>query len=148
MSQVNGPTYLVREIKTNTLNPFSRSRQFNVENPCDLKASQKNFSVDLNDIQASLGVAGLYLNIPILKVLERVQGRLLNDSTLSDQTHWNTDDIINLLDFFLETYFIFSRLMEHRQKMPSGHIAEIFMIQFEEEYTFNESNEFLLYLKT
>ena len=70
-----------------------------------LKAFLKNLPIDPNNIQAYFDVVALYPNIPIPKVLECVRGRLLNDSTLSERTDWNPDDVIKLLEICLETRF-------------------------------------------
>ena len=155
VSQINDPTYKVCKILTDILNPLARSGQSYVENSYDLKAFLKNLPIDPNDIQASFDVVALYPNIPIPKALECVRRRLLKDSTLSERTDWNPDDIIKLLEICLETHFktIDGRIFQQIDGTPigksiSGPIADIFMIWFEEEYVFNESNEFLPYLKT
>ena len=61
---------------------------------------------------------------------------------------------MKLLEICLETYFktIDGRILKQIDGTPigksiSGPIADIFMIWFEEEYVFNDSNEFQPYLK-
>ena len=155
VSQINDPTYKVCKILTDILNPLARSGQSYIENSYDLKVFLNNLHVEPNDIQASFDVVALYPNIPIPRALECVRRRLLNDSTLSERTDWNPDDIMKLLEICLETHFktIDGRIFKQIDGTPigksiSGPIADIFMIWFEEEYVFNESNEFLPYLKT
>ena len=98
VSQINDPTYKICKILTDILNPLARSGQSYIENSYDLK----NLHIEPNDIQASFDVVALYLNIPIPRALECVRRRLLNDSTLSEWTDWNPDDIMKLLEICLE----------------------------------------------
>ena len=53
----------------------------------------------------SLDVVGMFLNIPVKKALEVVREELENDETLSGRTTWKADDIIELLEISIETYF-------------------------------------------
>ena len=98
VSQINDPTYKVCKILTDILNPLARSGQSYIENSYDLNVFLNNLHVEPNDIQASFDVVALYPNIPIPRALECVRRRLLNDSTLSERTDWNPDDIIKLLE--------------------------------------------------
>ena len=132
VSQINDPTYKVCKILTDILNPLARSGQSYVENSYDLKAFLKNLPIDPNDIQASFDVVALYPNIPIPTALQCVRGRLLKDSTLSERTDWNPDDIIKLLEICLETHFktIDGRIFQQIDGTPigksiSGPIADI-----------------------
>ena len=54
--------------------------------------------------QASFDVVALYPNIPIPTALECVRSRLLSDSTLSERTDWNPDDVMKLLEICSETH--------------------------------------------
>ena len=105
VSQINDPTYKICKILTDILNPLARSGQSYIENSYDLKVFLNNLHIEPNDIQASFDVVALYPNIPIPRALECVRRRLLNDSTLSERTDWNPDDIMKLLEICLETHF-------------------------------------------
>ena len=154
VSQVNDPTYKICKILTDILNPIAKNGQSYVENSYDLKQFLGNLNVDEYDTQASFDIVALYPSIPIPKALECVRKRLLNDTSLSERTDWKTEDIMKLLEICLETHFktIDGRILKQIDGTPigksiSGPIADIFMIWFEEEYVFNDSNEFQPYLK-
>ena len=154
VSQVNDPTYKVCKILTDILNPLAVSGQSHIENSYELKKFLQELRIDPHDIQASFDVVALYPSIPIPKALECVRRRLLSDSTLSERTDWNPDDIMKLLEICLETHFktIDGNIYTQLDGTPigksiSGPIADIFMIWFEEEFVFNADNEFQPHLK-
>jgi hypothetical protein len=105
VSQVNDPTYKVCKILTDILSSLATTGKSYIENSYDLKNSLSKLSIDPVDIQVSFDVVALYPSIPIPKALECVRRRLLSDSTLSERTDWNPDDIMKLLEICLETHF-------------------------------------------
>ena len=154
VSQIDALTYKVCKILTDILNPLAINGQSFVENSYDLKKTLAMIQVDKDDIQASFDVVALYPSIPIDKALDCIRERLQKDDTLSERTEWKPNDIVNLLQIFLETHFktLDGRIFTQTDGTPigksiSGPIADIYMNWFEEKYIFNDSNPFRQNLK-
>ena len=111
-----------------------KNGQSYVENTADLKTFLGKLQIDENDLQASFDVVALYPSIPIPKVLDCVRRKLLEVTTLSERTDWQPDDIMKLLEIFLETHFKTIDGNTYTQfdgipigKSISGPIADIFI---------------------
>ena len=51
----------------------------------------------------SLDIIGMFPNVPVKKTLEVVREELQKDETLKLRTDWEIDDIMKLLEIFIET---------------------------------------------
>ena len=94
----------------------------------------------------SLDVIGMFPNIPVKKALEIVREELEGDETLSGRTKWKVDDIMQLLEISIETYFktLDGKIYFQRDGLPIGKsiskpLAGIYMHWFEKTYVFENS---------
>ena len=95
-----------------------------------------------DEIFTSHDVVSLFTNIPILKLktTEIIKTRLQKDTTLTDRTRLEIEDVMALLDFVLNTTYFTFRNMIHQQKFGtaigspvSPIVANLFMEHLEQE---------------
>ena len=70
----------------------------------------------------TLDVVGMFRNVPVKKTLEITRAKLEKDETLAARTKWSVDDIMNLLEISIETYFktIDGKIYFQRDGLPIG----------------------------
>ena len=64
----------------------------------------------------------MFPNIPVKRILDVVKEELKNDETLGERTDWEVEDISNLLEISIETYFktLAGKVYFQRDGLPIG----------------------------
>ena len=124
------------------LGPMVRLTQHHVKNSRHLADKLKSMTLHEDEIFTSHDVVSLFTNIPILKLktTEIIKTRLQKDTTLTDRTRLEIEDVMALLDFVLNTTYFTFRNMIHQQKFGtaigspvSPIVANLFMEHLEQE---------------
>ena len=149
VSQIDDPSYNICKVLTDIINPIDEKGRSFVRNPFHFKEMLSEVEVKDDDITGSLDVVGMFPNIPVKKILDVVKEELKNDGTLGKRTDWEVEDISNLLEISIETYFktLDGKVYFQRDGLPIGKsiskpMAGIYMHWFEKTYVFNEDSCF------
>ena len=94
-----------------------------------------------NEITNSHDVVSLFTNVPIKKALEVTRKNLEGDTTLSDKTNLDVNDMMSLLEFVMSTtYFQFDHpYYKHVHGAPMGIPVSVIISDMYMEYLGEEA---------
>ena len=105
-----------------------------------LAVELKSITLHEDDMFTSHDVVSLFTNTPTLKNMEIIKARLQKDTTLTDRTRLEREDIMALLDFVLNTTYFSFRHTIHQHKFGTAMVspvspivANLFMKQLEQD---------------
>ena len=131
--------YNVSRSLADLLGPLVGKTKFHVKNSKHLADDLKEFILEEGEVLCSHDVVSLFTNTPIPQALEIIQKRLIQDKTLKNRTMLSVQDIMELLEFILNTtYFTFRDSIYQQQfgtamgSPVSPIVANLFMEDLEQ----------------
>ena len=101
--------YNVSRSLANLLGPMVGLIQHHVKKSVHLAVEPKSMTLNEDEIFSSHDFVYLFTNTPIPKTMEIINIKLQKDTTLTDKTRLEIEDIMAQLDFVLNTtYFTFT----------------------------------------
>ena len=140
VSSIGTATYNTAKELSRILKPLVGSSMHHVHNTMDFVEQIKEVRLKQGECIISYDVAALFTSVPIQPVINIIQQRLANDTTLQERTSMSINQITTLLEFCLQsTSFIFQG--QYYQQMEgaamgsplSPIVANIFMEEFEKK---------------
>ena len=114
--------------------------KFHVKKSKHLAEELANIRVEEDEMLCSHDVVSLFTNYPIPKALEVIQEKLRKDKTLRMRTNLTVDDIMELLEFVLNTTYFSFRGQIYQQKFGTAKgspvspiVANLFMEDLEQQ---------------
>ena len=102
------PTYGLARLVTDILQPLVGKTTHHLQNSTDLIQRMKNVVLEEDKVLVSYDVTILFTSVPVDEVISIVRRRLQEDTSLSERTNLNVDDIVDTLSCCLNTtYFTF-----------------------------------------
>ena len=108
MSSIGSVTYGVAKDLSRILKLLVGKSIYHVNNSKELAEEIRNTRLEEGECITSFDVTSLFTSIPVAAAIEVIKGRLEQDTELPKRTILSTDNILELLEFCLNTtYFHF-----------------------------------------
>ena len=108
VTSIGSALYHTSKFLTDILSPLQNKNGLAVENSREFVLQIPGTEIAGDEIMVSFDVISLLTAIPVQKACDYIKDKLEQDSTLSQRTHLEVDDIVSLLNFVLSNnYFVF-----------------------------------------
>ena len=108
VTSIGSALYHTSKFLADILSPLQNKNGLAVENSREFVREIAGTEIAEDEVMVSFDVISLFTAIPIQKACDYIKEKLEQNSTLSQRTHLEIDDIVSLLNFvFSNNYFVF-----------------------------------------
>ena len=112
---INSALYNMFKLLSQILSPLQNHNSFSVINSTQFKNDMTDITVDEDETMVSFDVLSLFTAIPVDKACAYIRTKLEHDTSLTERTQLDIDDIIRLLTFVLSKNFVVHNNTTYKQ---------------------------------
>ena len=106
VTSIGSALYHTSKFLADILSPLQNKNGLAVENSTEFVREIAGTEIAEDEVMVSFDVISLFTAIPVLKACDYIKEKLEQDSTLSQRTHLEIDDIVSLLNFVLSNNYL------------------------------------------
>ena len=111
---VGTATFNASKFSAEVIGPLVGNRGYPVKKSTEFIANFAGMDIAPEEVMISFDMEALYMSLPIDRVLKYTQRRLESDNTLDERTSLNVKEILQLLEYCLQsTFFSFKGEFYH-----------------------------------